>query len=138
MVRSIPAMLTGAVVLAACATFDVETIRNCGYLHFPQSARIVHHDGQTAFGGDQWVEVVAEFPGAQLAEFAAVSKLGAFAPGVPENWQVEYWQESGVAESLRAGGNENVSEWDGNTGRHVVVQRLPEGESVRVFARGFC
>ncbi|WP_281032416.1 hypothetical protein [Nocardia higoensis] len=42
-----------------------------------------------------------------------------------------------MAESLLADTNENFSEWDGTTGRQVVVHHL-DTDTVRVFARGMC
>ncbi|MBF6355265.1 hypothetical protein IU449_12045 [Nocardia higoensis] len=81
--------------------------------------------------------MVAEFPATQLADFTTASRLGEFTAGVPSNWQKHYWQDSGIADSLSAETNENFSDWDGTTGRQVVVHHL-DADTVRVFTRGWC
>ncbi|MEV0296182.1 hypothetical protein [Nocardia sp. NPDC050710] len=87
---------------------------------------------------DQTVEVVAELPRADLDSFKAKSHLGRFQAGVPSDWKSQYWQGSGVADWLQDdAGNEHYSEWDGKTGRQVVMHDLG-GDKSMVFSRGLC
>ncbi|MFQ6327719.1 hypothetical protein ACLMAL_16475 [Nocardia sp. CWNU-33] len=132
--------LAGLLVLTGCGSdpSDVEKIGECGGIHFPDSAKVIATKSAMAGGGDQTVEVVAELPRADLDSFKANSHLGEFQAGVPSNWKSQYWQGSGVADSLQAdAGNEHYTEWDGKTGRQVVVHDLG-GDKSMVFARGLC
>lgn len=132
-------VLASLLVLTGCSDpSDIETIRECGGIHFPDSAKVVGVESDMAGLSDQTVEVVVELPRADLDSFKAKSHLGRFQAGVPSNWKSQYWRGSGVVDSLQAdAGNEHYSEWDGTTGRQVVVHDLG-GDKVMVFSRGLC